>query len=105
MSVPTMKTPLPGIGSNGSATAGAADATAARHAAETVDSRRSRRISLPSRWLPPNSLGTKHPPGLGHQTAKLLDVAHVLTAISGERVHQHRGHARIGVRRKALLDI
>jgi len=46
MSGPTTKTPLPGIGSIGSATTGGANATAATHATKTADTRVSGDIFL-----------------------------------------------------------
>src|SRR6516162_9464828 len=46
MSGPTTKTPLPGIGSIGSATTGGANATAATHATKTADTRSSWGIFL-----------------------------------------------------------
>jgi hypothetical protein len=50
MSGPTMKTPFPGIGSTGSATAGGASATTAMN---TADKRSNGGIVLSSMLMPP----------------------------------------------------
>src|SRR5271156_4305860 len=60
MSVPTTKTPFPGIGSTGSAIAGGASATTAM---KTADTRNSGGILLPSMLLPP--IGSLSPNGAG----------------------------------------